>query len=224
MFHIHGGRHCGHEGLRQGFRFAGKFRGGAGLGKFMGGFMGGFGGDGSGFRTGRKLASEDLQLLLLALVAKKPSHGYELIKTLEESSGGFYTPSPGMIYPALTYLEEIGFVSVEAEGAKKLYSPTAEGLAHLERRRAEADEIFSQLERIGRRMGDVRRAFSGTEEMVLISPIFANMDGPCGRRCGKTPRLAQEQRRVAEILRRAVEEITLDERKIVHPIDDGPEE
>jgi DNA-binding PadR family transcriptional regulator len=206
MFHMHGGRH-GCDQRKEGFRFAGKFRAGGGLGKFMGGFMGGFGGDGSGFRTGRKLAGEDLQLLLLALLAKKPSHGYELIKTLEESSGGFYSPSPGMIYPALTYLEEIGFVSVEAEGAKKLYRPTAEGLAHLEKRRAEADEIFSQLERIGRRMGDVRRAFSGEEEEANSADIRQHAHALRHALREKRHASPEEQRRVAEILRRAVEEI-----------------
>ncbi|MFY9832940.1 MAG: PadR family transcriptional regulator [Methylocystis sp.] len=210
MLHLHGGRHGGCDRSRKGFSFAEKFRAGAGFGKFMGGFMGGFGGDGSGFRTGRKLASQDLQLLLLALLARKPAHGYELIKTLEESSGGFYSPSPGMIYPALTYLEEIGFVSVEAEGAKKLYRPTGEGLAHLEQRRGEADEILSQLDRIGRRMGDFRRAFSGSEEDDADSADI-RQHGRALRQALREKRHAspEEQRRVAEILRRAVEEITL---------------
>ena len=64
--------------------------------------------------SGRKLSSNDLQLLLLALLAEKPAHGYELIRALEERSGGAYAPSPGMIYPALTYLEELGHA--EADG------------------------------------------------------------------------------------------------------------
>ncbi len=73
---------------------------------FMRGFKGGmFGG---GFRTGRKFDAADLQLIILALLSEQPRHGYELIKTLEERSGGFYVPSPGVIYPALTYLEETG--------------------------------------------------------------------------------------------------------------------
>ena len=133
-----------------------------------------------------------------------------MIKTLEESSGGFYSPSPGMIYPALTYLEEIGFVSVEAEGAKKLYRPTAEGLAYLEQRRGEADEILTQLDRIGRRMGDFRRAFSGSEEddagFRRYSPTWRALRQALREKRHASP---EEQRRVAEILRRAVEEITL---------------
>lgn len=125
--------------------------------------MGGWGSGGSGFRTGRKLGAADLQLLVLALLADKPRHGYELIKALEEHSGGFYSPSPGMIYPALTYLEEIGHASVTAEGAKKLYHITASGRGYLDQHRDAADAMLGELERIGRKMEHVRRAFAGEE-------------------------------------------------------------
>src|SRR5688572_29640957 len=87
--------------------FMARHHGGHGSGRFSAGFMGPPGSRGGDFRTGRKLASADLQLLILALLAEKPRHGYELIKAFEERSSGFYTPSPGMIYPALTYLEEL---------------------------------------------------------------------------------------------------------------------
>ncbi len=81
----------------------------SGFAHFVGSIMDEAGFDRTGFRTGRKLASDDLQLLLLALIADKPSHGYDLIKLLEERSDGYYVPSPGMVYPALTYLEEAGY-------------------------------------------------------------------------------------------------------------------
>ena len=139
--------------------------------------MGEPGFDRAGFRTGRKLASDDLQLLLLALIAEKPSHGYDLIKLLEERSGGYYVPSPGMIYPALTYLEEAGHATVEPEGTKKLYRISEEGKGHLEQNRAAADELLAQLDRIspqdgrdaprllrrrrGRRGGRYQRAAAG---------------------------------------------------------------
>src|SRR3984885_3967400 len=107
-----------------------------------GGFFGfghhfgeGFGPRGAGrggFGPGRKLGSAHLQLLLLALLAEKPSHGYELIKAVEERSSGYYSPSPGMVYPALTYLEEIGYASVALEGTRKLYTITDEGRAYLD--------------------------------------------------------------------------------------------
>jgi DNA-binding PadR family transcriptional regulator len=84
----------------------------------MGDFAGG------DFPGGRKLDAIDIQLVILTLLAEQPAHGYELIKSLEERSGGFYTPSPGVIYPALTYLHEIGHTSVEQQGTRKLYSIT----------------------------------------------------------------------------------------------------
>ena len=107
--------------------------------------MGGMGRGGDRFSTGRKLGAADLQLLILALLAEKPSHGYELIKALEERSGGFYSPSPGVIYPALTYLEEIGYATVEAEGTKKLYRLTDAGRHELERNRAAVEAMLSAL-------------------------------------------------------------------------------
>jgi DNA-binding PadR family transcriptional regulator len=121
----------------------------------MGGFAGG------DFPGGRKLDAIDIQLVILALLAERPAHGYELIKTLEERSGGFYTPSPGVIYPALTYLNEIGHASVEQQGTRKLYSITAEGQAHLAADRASAEAILDALSRIGGRMDQVREAFAG---------------------------------------------------------------
>src|SRR6201999_2104773 len=114
---------------RHGWHAMGRGNGRGGYGRFAAGFSGD---GGEGFRWGRKLGSSELQLVLLSLLAERPSHGYELIKELAERSGGFYNPSPGMIYPALTYLEEIGYATVVAEGTKKRYEITAEGRAHLE--------------------------------------------------------------------------------------------
>jgi len=81
----------------------------------------------------RKLGSGDLQLIVLALLAERPRHGYEIIKTLEMISKGYYTPSPGVVYPALSYLETVGYASVKSEGTKKLYRITGVGLARLRR-------------------------------------------------------------------------------------------
>ncbi|WP_163882528.1 PadR family transcriptional regulator [Rhizobium laguerreae] len=123
----------------------------------MRGFKGGmFGGD---FRMGRKFAAGDLQLVILALLAEQPRHGYELIRILEERSGGFYVPSPGVIYPALTYLEETGLAEVEAKGAKKLYRITEAGRGRVEENRAMILHTFAKLERIGEKMAHVKRVF-----------------------------------------------------------------
>jgi DNA-binding PadR family transcriptional regulator len=144
--------------------FMGRHFGGRGSGRFAGGFTGPPGFGGGDFRSGRKLASADLQLLILALLAEKPRHGYELIKAFEERSNGFYSPSPGMIYPALTYLEELGHAKVEVEGSRKLYHITSTGRDHLSQNRATVDSLFAQLDDVGRRMDRVRRAFAGTDE------------------------------------------------------------
>ena len=123
------------------------------------------GGRGSGdFPRARRLGSADLQLLILALLAEQPVHGYELIKIIDERSGGFYGPSSRMIYPALTYLEEIGCAQAEQQGTRKLYRITAEGEAHLAANRATADAILDALARIGGRMEQVREAFEGVAD------------------------------------------------------------
>ena len=152
------------ERIRMHRHFFGGRRHGRPFGAFAGGFGGGMGMGGRAFRAGRRLASGDLQLVLLALLAERASHGYELIKALEERSGGFYSPSPGMVYPALTWLEEVGYASVAAEGAKKLYSITDAGRAYLDQNRETAETMLRQLEYIGRKMGRVREIFGGFDE------------------------------------------------------------
>jgi DNA-binding PadR family transcriptional regulator len=114
---------------------------------------------GGGFRMGRKFAAGDLQLVILALLAEQPRHGYELIKLLEERSGGFYVPSPGVIYPALTYLEETGLAEVETEGTKKLYRITESGRKQVEENSSMIEMTLGKLEKIGEKMAHVRRIF-----------------------------------------------------------------
>jgi DNA-binding PadR family transcriptional regulator len=142
--------------------FFGRHHGGRGFGHFGRGFMEGDMG-GRAFGMGRKLASVDLQLLILGLLAEKPRHGYEIIKALDERSKGFYIPSPGMVYPALTYLEEIGHATVEVEGTRKLYHITDAGKEHLDDNRSTADALFAQFNRVGERMDRVRRAMRADE-------------------------------------------------------------
>src|ERR1700723_824874 len=117
---MHRHHHHHHDHSRWEHFFGGP-RKGVGRGRLGGWVARGGGPGGRGFGMGRKLPSADLQLLILQLLAEKPRHGYEIIKALEERSKGFYVPSPGMVYPALTYLEEIGHATVEADGARKLH-------------------------------------------------------------------------------------------------------
>jgi DNA-binding PadR family transcriptional regulator len=160
-FHHHHDWHQRFEDERA--QFMGR-RHGRGFGHFSGGFMDGMGMGGRAFRAGRRLASGDLQLVLLALLAERASHGYELIKALEERSDGFYSPSPGMVYPALTWLEEMGYASVTAEGVKKLYSITDAGRAYLTENQDAADAMLNQLEHVGRKMGRLREALGEDDE------------------------------------------------------------
>lgn len=129
---------------RDGDDFEGGFPGGRGRGRggrgegFGGGFGGGFGPGGGrmgGGRRKRLFDQAELQVLLLALIVEAPRHGYELIREIETLSGGDYAPSPGVVYPALTYMEEAGLIAAKAEeGARKSYEATEEG-----RKQAEAD-------------------------------------------------------------------------------------
>jgi len=128
------------------------------FGPFGAAFAHGRGLGGRSFFTGRKLGSDELQVVILALLAERPRHGYEIIKALEELSNGFYAPSPGMVYPALTYLEEVGYATVEAEGSKKLYRITEAGLAKLDEHRSYADALMAQLAQVGKKMERVRQA------------------------------------------------------------------
>lgn len=176
---------------------------------FAAGFMGGGGMGPAWFSAGRKLGSGDLQLVLLALLAERPSHGYELIKALEERSGGFYSPSPGMVYPALTWLEEVGYASVAAEGAKKLYSITEGGRAYLEENRAAAEAMLDQLERIGRRMGRVHEILGGFDRDDDASSEEIDAARRELRRLLLDARhaSAEEKTRIAGVLRQAAAQI-----------------
>jgi DNA-binding PadR family transcriptional regulator len=88
----------------------------------------------------------DLRRVLLALVAKKPSHGYELIKAIEEASSGLYVPSPGVIYPTLTLLEEQDFLEAVATGnGRKSYQITEAGKIELAQHQEVVDIIFARL-------------------------------------------------------------------------------
>ena len=87
----------------------------------------------------------DLKYVILDLLAEKPSHGYEVMQTLEEKSRGFYSPSPGSVYPTLQLLEDLGYVSVEQRDGKKVYSVTDEGRKFLEENRQSVEDIWGRV-------------------------------------------------------------------------------
>jgi DNA-binding PadR family transcriptional regulator len=133
-------------------------RGGFGFGPgMMGGRFGGRLGDHEhgherhGGRGGRVFNHGDLRYLLLELIAEEPRHGYELIKAIEERLGGMYSPSPGVVYPTLTLLEELGHIRPQQEegGTRKRYAVTEEGTAFLAANRALVDEILARMAALG---------------------------------------------------------------------------
>src|SRR6266478_3284709 len=129
-------------------------------------------------RVAKMLASGDIQLIILALLSEKPRHGYEIIKQVEEHSSGAYTPSPGMVYPALTYLEEMGYAASESEGTKKLYRITETGTAYLNENRASVEDTLDQLARFGRKR---EREFSQSS-VARSTKSEANSDNSHGGR------------------------------------------
>ncbi|MGB8540837.1 MAG: helix-turn-helix transcriptional regulator [Candidatus Acidiferrales bacterium] len=188
-------------------------------GRFGAAFMGG-----PGFRAAKILASGDLQLIILALLSEKPRHGYEIIKQIEEHSSGTYTPSPGMVYPALTYLEEMGYAASESEGNKKLYSITEAGTEHFKKNRAGVEETLDQLARFGRKMADFQKRYAEENEESDDSAADARSGIKAEWRQAKQEfreirgelkstlyekldASPEERKRVFDILRRAIEEI-----------------
>jgi DNA-binding PadR family transcriptional regulator len=205
---MHGMRHherCG--GLWAGRRF-GPFGGGPGWGwRCEGG-----GGRGDWLRVGRMLAQGDLKLLALALIAEQPRHGYELIKLIEEKTSGFYSPSPGVVYPTLTFLEEAGYVTAESEGAKKRYTITEEGRAYLEENRDVADMVLERLEAVGRKLARRRRAWeerygSDTDGVPpLVQAALDNLRAVAVKRL-EAGGEGDAETRIVEILARAAQDI-----------------
>ena len=144
----HGRHGCGHGerfGLPQGLMAMA--RGGWGRGSgWEFGERDGHGGHGSRGRR-RMFEGGELRLVLLKLIADQPRHGYDLIRAIEELTGGEYAPSPGVIYPTLTLLQDMGLIEEAAgDGPRKNFGVTDEGRQHLEERAAEVDALFARLE------------------------------------------------------------------------------
>jgi DNA-binding PadR family transcriptional regulator len=122
-----------------------------------GGFAGGWGperGYGRGEGRERHFDNGELRLVILQLIADKPSYGYEIIKAIEERLSGGYAPSPGVVYPTLTLLEEEGYATVSStEGNKKLYAATESGVQYLTENKAVIKAIFGRMEQAGKVFG-----------------------------------------------------------------------
>ncbi|MDD2057761.1 PadR family transcriptional regulator [Pseudomonas sp. GD03860] len=101
---------------------------------------------GRGDRGPRVFAPGDLKLLLLSMLAEQPCHGYDLIRQIESLFGGNYSPSPGVIYPTLTFLEESELIVGQVHGSKKLYSVTPAGVTALAEQAVALDGVRMRIE------------------------------------------------------------------------------
>jgi DNA-binding PadR family transcriptional regulator len=167
--HEHFGEHA--HGHHHHFRAAG--RGG------QRGFGRGGWDDPEGARGGRRhrvFDAGELRLVLLKLIADQPRHGYELIRAIEELSGGFYVPSPGVVYPTLTMLHEMGQIEeAVSDGARKAFSITPDGTEHLVVKKAEVEALFARLVQLATARertdgGPIRRAMQNLR-MVLVNRL-----------------------------------------------------
>jgi DNA-binding PadR family transcriptional regulator len=160
-------------------------------------------------RARRMLAQGDLRLVALALIAEAPRHGYEIIKLLEEKTADWYSPSPGIVYPTLTYLEEAGYVTASTEGSKKLYTITDEGKAYLEANRDLVNVVLDRLAALGERVNRWRRAARGDREDRRTLPplVEAAIDHLRATLSKRLDNDAEAEARLVEILVRTDAEL-----------------
>lgn len=139
----------------------------------------------------------NLKYVILDLIKDKPHYGYEIIRALEERSHGFYTPSPGTVYPTLQMLEEMGYASAIEQDGKRVYTITEEGRTFLAERKDVADEVRSQM----RRHWDPE----GIGELSQMMREF----GRLGKIMGHRVRHASPEKiqHIREVVSRAYEEI-----------------
>ena len=177
-----GGRGCnGRHGMHRGGGGGGGF-GGRGFGG-RGGFSVRWGGDdesgpgggpgGRGPGRGRRMFDGgELRLVLLKLIAEQPRHGYDLIREIESRTGGAYAPSPGVVYPTITMLDDMGMIEErKAEGAKKQFAITDVGQALLAERATDVEALFVRLAEAGAERqrtdgGPVRRAMGNLRQVL----------------------------------------------------------
>jgi DNA-binding PadR family transcriptional regulator len=141
----------------------------------------------------------DLKLVILRLLDEKPRHGYEIIKALEERTGGVYAPSPGAVYPTLTLLEELGYARSADEGnGRRIYAITPEGREYLAQHRTVADDVFARLNGLGDQLGATIGELAGAVGALGRASYAAASRAGSDR---------ERLRQVREVLERAAREL-----------------
>ncbi len=142
---------------------------------------------------GRFFAHGDLRLVVLSMIAEKPRYGYEIIKEIEDRVGGAYTPSPGVIYPTLTLLEELGQVSVsDGDGGKKLHTIKRAGERYLEAHQADLQPILA-------RISEAKQRAAGREAGPLVRAT-ENLKLALRLRLDRGPLTEEQMRAIAAVL------------------------
>ena len=163
-------RHAMHHAMRQAMRHGG-FGHGRGFGRGFGGRHG-HDDEGQGRRR-RMFDSGELRLVLLKLIADEPRHGYDLIRQIEDLTGGAYAPSPGVIYPTLTLLGDMGLIeAADSDGAKKLFAITDGGQAELAANKDVVERLIARLTEVGEERqrtdsASVRRAMGNLKAVLM---------------------------------------------------------
>lgn len=164
----------------------------------------------SRFRGRRLVNGETLRLLILKLLEDGPRHGYDLIKAFEELTKGHYSPSPGIVYPALTFLEEADYTVAEKDAAKKVYSLTEAGRSFLAEHAADAEAAIDGLKRFGEHAEHQKEMMRARRDRDLPGVIPEVNEA---RRALKKAILGaieggeEAQKRLADILNKAAEDI-----------------
>jgi DNA-binding PadR family transcriptional regulator len=168
-------------------------------------------------KKGMLLDSPEMRLIALHLLSQHPSHGYEIIKSVGKLTSGVYAPSPGMVYPTLTYIEKLSYATSDMQGGKKLFRITKEGTAFLTEHQGQLTEVLSRIDFLGRKMAsmqqhmaqeqmtDERWGATGTENAAfrdlrheLKTVLFEKLNAS-----------EQEKGRIMKIMRNAIDTIRL---------------
>ena len=179
-FHHRGGQHGHHHGHAEWHAMRGGFGRGRGFEHFMAHFAEGREGRGGGRR--RLFDGGELRLVLLRLIGDMPRHGYDLIRAIEERTGGVYAPSPGVVYPSLTMLGDMGQIEEQAsEGNRKVFAATAEGNKVLTEKAEEIAELMARLDALGEARertdsASVRRAMHNLKAVIIHKLADADVE------------------------------------------------
>jgi DNA-binding PadR family transcriptional regulator len=145
-----------------------------------------------GGRSGRLFDHGELRLVVLGLISERPRHGYEIIKEIEDRVSGTYSPSPGVIYPTLTMLEELGHATVAESNGKKRYAITDEGTAYLAANKAGLDHALARMQSVNTAHG------GGPAPEILRARI--NLKMALRLRAARGPLTEQQVRDIAAAL------------------------